>query len=158
MQTNALSRQVALLAEPKTPLESTIWALAVAFLYTPWSTAMRLHYAATALKCKTLGGILRCRLWMQTNAWSSSLASWLVRLLCKHCWLSQRLLWSRACLYEHSGGVGQDHVCAIIADSLWALAWNVWWLFGTHHEALLYTQAIRYTCAYKFTARVKSRA
>ena len=22
----------------------------------------------------------------------------------------------RACLYEHSGGVGQDHVCAIIAD------------------------------------------
>ena len=23
-----------------------------------------------------------------------------------------------ACLYEHSGGVGQDHVCAIIADSL----------------------------------------
>ena len=42
-----------------------------------------------------------------------------------HCWLSQRLLWSRACLYEHSGGgggggggVGQDHVCAIIADFL----------------------------------------
>ena len=33
-------------------------------------------------------------------------------------WLSQRLLWSRACLYEHSWGVGQDHVCAIIADSL----------------------------------------
>ena len=38
-----------------------------------------------ALKCKTLGGILRCRLWMQTNA------------LSRHCWLSQRLLWSRAC-------------------------------------------------------------
>ena len=33
-------------------------------------------------------------------------------------WLSQRLLWSRACLYEHSGGVGQDQVCAIIDDSL----------------------------------------
>ena len=40
-----------------------------------------------------------------------------------HCWLSQRLLWSRACLYEHSGGgggggVGQEHVCVIIADFL----------------------------------------
>ena len=41
------------------------------------------------------------------------------------------------------GGVGQDHVCAIIADFL--MSTNVWW-------------AIRYTCAYKFTARVKSRA
>ena len=36
----------------------------------------------------------------------------------------RRLLWSRAFLYEHSGGggggggVGQDHVCEIIADFL----------------------------------------
>ena len=43
-------------------------------------------------------------------------------------WLSQILLWSRACVYEHSGGkggggggggvLGQDHMSAIIADSL----------------------------------------
>ena len=42
---------------------------------------------------------------------------------------------------------------------------EMWWLFCTYHEALLcdctvlYTaSAIRYTCAYKFTARVQSRA
>ena len=33
---------------------------------------------------------------------------------------------------------------------------KMWWLFCTHHEALLCDCTIRYTCAYKFTARVKS--
>ena len=46
-----------------------------------------------------------------------------------------RLRWSRACLYEHSGGVGQDHVCAIIADSLMSTSNEM--CGGTHHEALL---------------------
>ena len=41
MQTNALSRQVALLAEPKNPLDSTT-STSSGFFYTPRSTAM--HY------------------------------------------------------------------------------------------------------------------
>ena len=64
---------------------------------------------------------------------------------------------SRACLYEHSGGVGQDHMCTIIADSLMSTS-NEFVL--PRHEALLYTQALSVTHAriYKFTACVKSRA
>ena len=61
-----------------------------------------------------------------------------------HCWLSQRLLWSRACLYEHSGGggggggVGQDHMCTIIADSLMSTSNEMKCVvpFFTHHETL----------------------
>ena len=62
-----------------------------------------------------------------------------------HCWLSQRLLWSRACLYEHSGGgVGQDHVCAIIADFLMSTSNE---MCGGFLEAPLYTQALSVTHA-----------
>ena len=41
-------------------------------------------------------------------------------------------------LYEHSGGVGQDHVCAIIADSLMSTSNEMCggFLVYTHHEAL----------------------
>ena len=53
-------------------------------------------------------------------------------------------------------------MCAIIADSLMSTSNEICGgFFGTHHEArstAVYASAIRYTCAYKFTARVKSRA
>ena len=54
------------------------------------------------------------------------------------------------------GGVGQDHVCAIIADSLMSTSNEMCGGFLVH--TMKYSSAIRYTCAYKFTARVKSRA
>ena len=94
---------------------------------------------------------------MQTNALSRGKMQ--VALLAEP---KTPLLWNRACLY-HSGGVGQDHMCAIIADSLMSNEMCGGFFVHTHHEALLcnctvYVSAIRYTCAYKFTARVKSRA
>ena len=52
------------------------------------------------------------------------------------------------------GGVGQDHMCAIIAVSLMSTSNEMCGAFFVHNTA----SAIRYTCAYKFTARVKSRA
>ena len=65
------------------------------------------------------------------------------------CWLSQRLLWSRACLYEHSGGVGQDHVCAIIADSLMSTSNEMCggFLVHTMKHSCIYTQALSVTHA-----------
>ena len=51
------------------------------------------------------------------------------------------------------GGVGQDHVCAIIADSL---AMKCVVPFCTHHEALLYIRK-RYPLHMRVTARLKSR-
>ena len=45
------------------------------------------------------------------------------------------------------GGEGQDHVCAIIADFLMSTSNEMWWLFSTHHEAPLYTQALSVTHA-----------
>ena len=35
-------------------------------------------------------------------------------------------------LYEHSGGVGQDHVCAIIADSLMSTSNEMCGAFFVH--------------------------
>ena len=52
-------------------------------------------------------------------------------------------------------------MCAIIADSLMSTSNEMCggFLVATHHEGTaVYASAIRYTCAYKFTARVKSRA
>ena len=49
MQTNALSRQVALLAEPKTPLESSVFYKQWLFCTHHGSTAMRLHYTLLTL-------------------------------------------------------------------------------------------------------------
>ena len=54
----------------------------------------------------------------------------------------------RACLYERSGGVGQDHMCAIIAVSLMSTSNEMCGAFFVHnHEALLYTQALSVTHA-----------
>ena len=97
MQTNALSRQVALLAEPKNPLDSTMSTSSGFFvhtmkhcyataIYTTEAQALSITHARISLphacnhersiytegiKCKTLGGILKCRL---TNALSRQLA------------------------------------------------------------------------------------
>ena len=57
------------------------------------------------------------------------------------------------------GGVGQDHVCAIIADFLMSTSNEMCGGFLVHTmSTAVYASAIRYTCAYKFIARVKSRA
>ena len=57
------------------------------------------------------------------------------------------------------GGVGPDHVCAIIADSLMSTSNEMCGGFLVHTmSTAVYASAIRYTCAYTFTARVKSRA
>ena len=56
------------------------------------------------------------------------------------------------------GGVGQDHVCAIIADFLMSTSNEMCGGFLVHTSTAVYASAIRYTCAYKFSARVKSRA
>ena len=54
------------------------------------------------------------------------------------------------------GGVGPNHVCTIIADSLMSTSNEMCGGFLVHTMSTAST--IRYTCAYKFTARVKSRA
>ena len=66
-KTLSAKNQVALFAEPKTPLESSVLATKCAgILYTTRSTAMRVYYTLLKLKrkitsikmkCKTLGGI-----------------------------------------------------------------------------------------------------
>ena len=63
------------------------------------------HTSLIALKCKTLGGILRCRLWMQTNA------------LSRHK-MQVALLVEPKTPLESSVFMHSDHVCAIIAHSL----------------------------------------
>ena len=56
-------------------------------------------------------------------------------------------------LYEHSGGVGQDHVCAIIADSLMSTSNEMCGGFLYIHTmkhcyaTALYTQALSVTHA-----------
>ena len=56
--------------------------------------------------------------------------------------------WSRACLYEHSGGVGPDHVCAIIADSLMSTSNEMCGGFLVHTmSTAVYAQALSVTHA-----------
>ena len=62
-----------------------------------------------------------------------------------------------ASVLQGSPRVGQDHVCAIIADFLMSTSNEMCGGFLVH-TMKVYASAIRYTCAYKFTAGVKSRA